>query len=68
MAVEWGPDNVRVVGVSPGPIADTEANTFLGWSNYLSIADGCLIVYQPLRDFNFFHKRRSGISVKQIVC
>ena len=42
MAVEWGPDNVRVVGVSPGPIADTEANTFLGWSNHLSIANGLL--------------------------
>lgn len=30
MAVEWGPDRVRVVGVSPGPIADTEGNTKLG--------------------------------------
>ncbi|KAI0218295.1 Peroxisomal 2,4-dienoyl-CoA reductase [Lamellibrachia satsuma] len=30
MAVEWGPDHVRVVGVSPGPIAETEGNTRLG--------------------------------------
>jgi len=30
MAVEWGPDRVRVVGVAPGPIAETEGNTRLG--------------------------------------
>ncbi len=30
MAVEWGPDQVRVVGVAPGPIADTEGMKRLG--------------------------------------
>lgn len=30
MAVEWGEHNVRVVGVSPGPIAETEGMRKLG--------------------------------------
>ena len=30
MAVEWGPDGVRVVGVAPGPIEDTVGFSKLG--------------------------------------
>ena len=30
MAVEWGGDGVRVVGVAPGPIAGTEGMRRLG--------------------------------------
>ena len=30
MAVEWGENKVRVVGVSPGPIAETEGMRKLG--------------------------------------
>ena len=32
MAVEWGRDNVRVVGLAPGPIGDTEGMRRLGKS------------------------------------
>ena len=30
LAVEWGPDNIRVVGLAPGPIAGTEGMRRLG--------------------------------------
>jgi len=30
LAVEWGPDNVRIVCISPGPIADTVGYSKLG--------------------------------------
>ena len=30
MAVEWGENHVRVVGVCPGPIAETEGMRKLG--------------------------------------
>lgn len=30
LAVEWGPSKVRVVGVAPGPIGDTEGMRRLG--------------------------------------
>ena len=30
MAVEWGPQNIRVVGLAPGPIAETEGMRKLG--------------------------------------
>ena len=29
MALEWGPDRIRVVGIAPGPIADTPGTTKL---------------------------------------
>ena len=32
LAVEWGPDNVRVVGVAPGPIKGTPGFDKLGES------------------------------------
>lgn len=35
LAVEWGPKNIRVVAVAPGPIADTEGYSKLGkYNNY----------------------------------
>ena len=30
MAVEWGPEQIRVVGVAPGPVAETEGMRKLG--------------------------------------
>ena len=30
MAVEWGPDRIRVMCVAPGPIGDTEGMNRLG--------------------------------------
>jgi peroxisomal 2,4-dienoyl-CoA reductase len=29
LALEWGPDKIRVVGIAPGPIADTPGTTKL---------------------------------------
>lgn len=29
LAIEWGPDNIRVVGIAPGPIANTPGTTKL---------------------------------------
>ena len=34
MAVEWGSDQVRVVGLAPGPVAETEGMRKLGKSQY----------------------------------
>ena len=34
MAVEWGENKVRVVGVSPGPIAETEGMRKLGFITF----------------------------------
>ena len=39
--MEWGPSNVRVVSVSPGPIGDTEGYERLG-SYDLNIVSSCL--------------------------
>lgn len=30
MAVEWGPNQIRVIGLAPGPIAETEGMRKLG--------------------------------------
>jgi peroxisomal 2,4-dienoyl-CoA reductase len=36
LALEWGPDQIRVVGIAPGPIANTPGTTKLAPDNHLS--------------------------------
>ena len=42
MAVEWGPQNIRVVGLAPGPIAETEGMRKLG-KNCVFLKAGCIL-------------------------
>lgn len=38
MAMEWGPDNIRVIGLAPGPIGDTEGMRRLGGGRLDAVA------------------------------
>lgn len=55
LAVEWGPDKVRVMCVAPGPIGDTEGMNRLGNSScdnnllYVSVLKEIFTLYTIIR-------------------
>lgn len=48
LALEWGPEQIRVVGIAPGPIADTPGTTKLAPGLTQSEMDGMIAEGIPL--------------------
>lgn len=57
MANEWGPQNIRVVGLSPGPIKDTVGYEKLGKHMFIFTCG----VHLALADYIF--KKFNGIEI-----